>query len=113
MGTAAKILRPKPDFSWVPQELRNLTSGTLGGLLYVLVGVFVVALMVVAWHKLTASSGRGAWGRVLGAVLAAALLVSLPRGIAWMNQHINPTPGGITTGAAYTPDRPAVEGGRG
>lgn len=112
MGTAAKTMKPELDFSWVPQELRNLASGTLGGLLYVLAGVFVFAVLVAVWHKVTASSRRGSWGRVLGSVLAAALLVSLPKGISWTNEHINPTPGGITTGAVYTPPPPAVGGGR-
>lgn len=102
MGLASKNLKPKLDFSWVPKELRSFAAGTLGTMLIVLVAVFVVLCLAVAWHKLTATDGGKTWLMLAGTVAAAALVVSLPKGMDWANKNINPVPGGITSAVSLT-----------
>ncbi|RBP98836.1 hypothetical protein CRD59_07020 [Bifidobacterium xylocopae] len=94
---AARI-NPKPDFSWVPDSLREFTSGTLGSLLWLLViGFIILSVLFVAQHtsgNFFMQNGRAGYG-MLACVIAAALIAGMGTAESWSVSNVNPAPGGM------------------
>jgi hypothetical protein len=95
------VMNPHIDYSWVPQQLYNLTGITMGTLIISLVGIFMAMALCFSTSKLgNFFDLNGSWGKgLITCLVCASLIASLPELMTWGSQT-NSVPGGINTDSA-------------